>query len=103
LAEPLQLRHQTTVGLVDRLVRAKLLLRSRSAVDGREILLRITARGERLLRLPSLSHRTELERAGPALVAALSTVVDVPQRKETRDGSRTSPSARARARTHRRA
>jgi len=75
LAERLQLRHHTVVGLVDRLVDAQLLARSRSTLDRREILLQITARGEQLLRRLSLVHRAELERARPALVGAMATLV----------------------------
>jgi DNA-binding MarR family transcriptional regulator len=100
LAERLQLRHHTVVGLVDRLVDAQLLARSRSALDRREILLQITARGEQLLRRLSLVHRAELERTGPAFVDAMATLVAGP--KSRRAGPRSAMSssrtiARARA------
>jgi DNA-binding MarR family transcriptional regulator len=75
LAERLGLRHHTVVGLVNRLVLADLVTRRASDVDGREILVRITARGERTLRSLSLSHRAELETAGPALVHALEAIL----------------------------
>ena len=81
LAERLELRHHTVVGLVNRLVLANLVTRRASSVDGREILVRITARGERTLRSLSLSHRAELETAGPALVHALEAILLPSQRR----------------------
>lgn len=72
LAERLVLRHHTVVGLVDRLVAARLAVRRRDAEDGRTIHVCITPRGERLLRRLSLTHRAELRTAGPALAAALT-------------------------------
>lgn len=78
LAERLQLRHHTVVGLVDRLVLAKLATRSRSEADGREILVCISALGERTLKALSLSHRSELETAGPSLVRALEAILAAP-------------------------
>jgi DNA-binding MarR family transcriptional regulator len=78
LAERLQLRHHTVVGLVDRLTTAKLASRRASEADGREILVRITPRGEKALRALSLSHEAELAAAGPALVSALQALLPVP-------------------------
>jgi DNA-binding MarR family transcriptional regulator len=75
LAERLQVRHHTAVGLADRLAASGLAARRASASDGREILLHITARGERLLHRLSLAHRAELETAGPALAEALGALV----------------------------
>jgi DNA-binding MarR family transcriptional regulator len=80
LAERLQLKHHTVVGLVDRLVRASLAVRHRSIADGREILVQIAPKGERLLRSLSLSHRAELQTAGPALVEALSALLAAPNK-----------------------
>ena len=71
LAERVQLRHHSVVELVDRLTARRLVARRRSERDGREILLVITPRGERLLRRLTLAHRAELQAAGPALVKAL--------------------------------
>ncbi|MFI5306307.1 MAG: MarR family winged helix-turn-helix transcriptional regulator [Polyangiales bacterium] len=75
LAERLQLKHHTTVGLVDRLVAAGLAQRRPSDEDGREILVHVSAQGERLLRKLSIAHRAELSSAGPTLVAALEEVL----------------------------
>jgi DNA-binding MarR family transcriptional regulator len=79
LAERLQLRHHTVVGLVDRLTTAKLAGRHASDADGREILVRITPRGEKALRALSLSHQAEVESAGPALVSALQALLPMPR------------------------
>jgi DNA-binding MarR family transcriptional regulator len=75
LAERLQLRHHTVVGLIDRLVAAKLVVRRPSAHDGREILVELTQKGERVLRALSMSHRAELRSAAPALLASLVAIV----------------------------
>jgi DNA-binding MarR family transcriptional regulator len=82
LSERLQLRHHSVVELVDRLVARRLATRRRSADDGREILVEITARGEQLLRELSLSHRTELRNAGPALARALAALAAPPRRRQ---------------------
>jgi DNA-binding MarR family transcriptional regulator len=75
LAERLQLKHHTVVGLVDRLVRRKLVTREKSDVDRREILVRVSPTGERLLESLSEAHRSELATRGPALVRALEAIV----------------------------
>jgi DNA-binding MarR family transcriptional regulator len=75
LAERLRLRHHTVVGLVDRLTAAKLLVRRPSKQDGREILVELTQKGERMLRALSVSHQTELRSAAPALLASLAAII----------------------------
>ena len=76
LAERLRLRHHSVVELIDRLERAGLAVRTPSPTDGREILVRVTATGERLLRKLSVAHQTELRTIGPALLQALQAVID---------------------------
>jgi len=83
LAERLKLRHHTVVGLVDRLVSAKLVLRRPSSADGREILVELTTKGERVLRSLSVSHQAELRSAAPALLASLEAIVG--QQRTSRD------------------
>jgi DNA-binding MarR family transcriptional regulator len=75
LAERLQLRHHSTVELVDRLETAGLMKRNESAEDGRRVKLTITAKGLRLLEKLTQAHRAELRRIGPELAAVLSTVI----------------------------
>jgi DNA-binding MarR family transcriptional regulator len=75
LAERLQIEHHTAVELADRLVAKRLIVRSRSRADRREVLLHLTRRGEDVLRELSLSHHAELSSAGPKLLRALETAV----------------------------
>ncbi|ATC63542.1 MarR family transcriptional regulator [Nibricoccus aquaticus] len=79
LAERLQLRHHSTVELVDRLETAGLMKRAVSAEDGRQVLLTVTAKGLRLLEKLTAVHRAELKRVGPELAAVLSAVVTAAQ------------------------
>jgi DNA-binding MarR family transcriptional regulator len=83
IADRLQLRHHTIVGLVDRLVAAKLVSRKPSDTDGREIIVSVTANGERILRSLSLAHKAELETRGPALAAALDSVTRSIEKADT--------------------
>jgi DNA-binding MarR family transcriptional regulator len=84
LAERLQVRHHTAVELVDRLVDRRLATRSRSDVDGRKVLIQVTARAEQLLRGLSLAHRDELRSVGPSLVRALEAIITAPIAARTR-------------------
>jgi DNA-binding MarR family transcriptional regulator len=72
LADRLQLRPHSAVGLVDRLVRRGLVRRERSADDRRQVWVALTARGEALLASLSAAHRDELRRVGPELRALLA-------------------------------
>lgn len=67
LAERLQLRHHSVVGLVDRLVLEKLVTRMPSGEDRRQVLIRLTNRGEKTLEKLSGLHREQLKRIGPEL------------------------------------
>jgi DNA-binding MarR family transcriptional regulator len=74
LAARMLIRHHSAVGLVDRLVRRGAVERVHGEADQREILLRLTPFGERLLRELSAAHREEIERTGPQLIRALNRV-----------------------------
>lgn len=76
LAESLQLRHHSTVGLVDRLARAQLLRRTPSVVDRRRIDLRLTARGERMIEKLSALHLQELRQFGPELQRLIGSITE---------------------------
>lgn len=76
LAERLQLRHHSVVGLVDRLEKEKLLRREASPDDGRSVVVRLTAAGLRRLATISAANRGELSRVGPDLQAALAGVLE---------------------------
>ena len=71
LAERLQLRHHSTVELLDRLVNLKLARRQKSARDRRQVLVGLAPRGERLLEELSSAHKEQLRRLGPKLSALL--------------------------------
>jgi DNA-binding MarR family transcriptional regulator len=75
LAERLQLQHHSTGELVDRLMEHGLVSRSRAPADRRQVLTHLTARGEAELERLSSSHLAELRTNGPALVAALETII----------------------------
>lgn len=67
LARSLLIKHNSAVGLVDRLVEQKLMTRDTMEEDRRKVLLKLTPKGERLfIRLASV-HRAELRRIGPVL------------------------------------
>jgi DNA-binding MarR family transcriptional regulator len=51
-----------------------LVTRQPSPDDARQVLLRLTAKGERILHRLSLTHHKELEETGPKLVAALRSI-----------------------------
>ncbi len=71
LAERLQLRHHSTVELVNRLAAGSFVRRVRDGEDRREVLLALTPKGKKVLRELSLHHRAELRTQGPALIEAL--------------------------------
>jgi len=70
LAERLQIQHHSAVELVNRLSAGGYVRRKRGT-DRREVLLSLSAKGEKVLRELSLHHRDELRMQGPALVSAL--------------------------------
>jgi DNA-binding MarR family transcriptional regulator len=77
LAERLQIQHHSTVELVNRLAAGGYVRRERGSGDRREVLLTLTAKGEKVLRELSLDHRAELRLQGPALIAALRRAIQM--------------------------
>jgi len=75
LAERLQIQHHSTVELADRLSAKNLVRRKRDSEDRRQVLLELTAKGEKTLRELALHHREELRSTGPELVGALKNVL----------------------------
>jgi DNA-binding MarR family transcriptional regulator len=67
LAERLQLRHHSAVGLIDRLVVEKLAVREPSAKDRRQVLVQLTRRGEAILEKLASVHGEQLKRIGPEI------------------------------------
>jgi DNA-binding MarR family transcriptional regulator len=77
LAKRLQIQHHSTVELVNRLAAGGYVRRHRGGEDRREVLLSLTAKGERILRELSLHHKAELRTQGPALIAALKRAMQI--------------------------
>jgi DNA-binding MarR family transcriptional regulator len=67
LAERLQLRHHSVVGLIDRMVIEKLVERTLSKKDRRQVFIQLTTRGEKKLERLSALHRQQLKRIAPEL------------------------------------
>ncbi len=65
LARQLLIRHNSAVGLVDRLVAEGLVARAQIPEDRRKVQLRLTNRGERMLGNLASVHRRKLRRLGP--------------------------------------
>ncbi|HEU5080292.1 MAG TPA: MarR family transcriptional regulator [Opitutaceae bacterium] len=74
LAEHLYRKHNSTVGLVDRLVKRKLVRRSPGSTDRRKVFIELTPQGEAMIDRLSASHREELRRIGPGLRHWLQTI-----------------------------
>jgi len=71
LAEHLHLKHHTAVELVDRLVRAKLVVRKTDREDRRRVLLTLTAKANAALKALSGIHMAEIRRNAPAMIKLL--------------------------------
>jgi DNA-binding MarR family transcriptional regulator len=75
LAERMQIQHHSAVELINRLESGGFVRRERTEGDRREVLLTLTAKGERVLAELALHHHEELQNAAPRLVAALGKVM----------------------------
>jgi DNA-binding MarR family transcriptional regulator len=74
LAERLQIRHHSAVGLVSRLARKGLLLREAAREDRRQVYITLTLRGDSLLEQLAESHKRELRRMIPQLNELLQLI-----------------------------
>lgn len=75
LAERLQVRHHSAVGLVNRLVALGLMARAAAPEDRRRVYLSLTPAGEAVLERLAEASRSELRRAAPELVHLLQRIV----------------------------
>ncbi|MGB9457312.1 MAG: MarR family transcriptional regulator [Bryobacteraceae bacterium] len=75
IASRLFIQHHSAVELIDRLEHRGAIARFPGARDKREVWVRLTPAGRAALRRLALTHRTELERSGPELAQALSSVL----------------------------
>lgn len=71
LAERLQIRHHSAVGLVDRLVANGFLKREPAQNDRRQVQLTLTARSENVLAKLSAAHKEQIRRVGPQMETLL--------------------------------
>ncbi len=76
LAERLQIRHHSAVGLVDRLAAQGLVVRSPDDADRRQVYVALTPRGHDVLERLAAAHRAELKRLAPELRQALDELAD---------------------------
>lgn len=72
LAARLHVRHNSAVGLVNRLARQRLVRRKDSQVDHRQVYVVLTARGAAMLDKLTYSHRIELRRIGGEITRLLT-------------------------------
>ena len=72
LAERLQIRHHSAVGLVDRMERNGHVERRQSASDRRNVLVRLTAAGEELLERLASANREQLREVEPHIHALIT-------------------------------
>src|SRR5436190_1631694 len=80
LAWQLQLRHYSIVELVNRMAGLGLVRRNANEFDHREVLIEVTAKGDKILRKLSRSHHEELRRVAPQLLPALAELFGDPTR-----------------------
>jgi DNA-binding MarR family transcriptional regulator len=82
LAERLQIKHHSAVGLADRLVANGLVTREVSSGDRRQVHLTLTSRGEALLDQLAAAHKEELLRLEPELKELLRRLHHTPAAEE---------------------
>ena len=100
LAEALQIRHHTAVGLVDRCEGARLIQRTPDPRDRRQVRVFLTARGERILGRLSARNRRELETLRQTLRLPLRDAMQVESAADVVDSSTAArPSGRGRPRS----
>lgn len=73
LAERLQLVHHSAVGLVDRLEKQKYIRRAKDPLDHRQVRVKLTAKGEKVLEKLSTEHREQLRRLTPRSILSWKT------------------------------
>lgn len=72
LSERLQVKHHTTVSLVDKLERSRFVRRERGVEDRRTVRVSLTAAGARVLAKVAVLHRREIRVRSPEMIEALS-------------------------------
>lgn len=77
LAEQLQIKHNSAVELLGRMSEGKLIRREPGTSDRRQVIVRLTSIGERLLQKLTEEHLAEIQETGPELVEALEQILPV--------------------------
>lgn len=90
LAERLQLRHHSTVELIDRLVTNGLAERHRAEEDRRQVHVQLTPKGEHALAQLAQQHREQLRCDGRELVHVLEMIMQSDDGSPTRHALRAS-------------
>src|SRR5215469_12599337 len=75
VANRMHFQHHSAVELINRLEAGGYVHRERAEEDRREVLLALTAKGEKVLEELAFHHHAELRSAAPGLVAALRRVM----------------------------
>jgi len=78
LADRLQIRHNSAVELIDRMVSHGLVERLSGERDRRQVIVVLTRYGDRILKKLSTDHIRELRETGPELVCALESILGTP-------------------------
>lgn len=74
LAERLQVRHHSAVGLVNRLEQQGLAERTQNPEDKRQVFIALTKKGSAVLESLASMHKEELQRLGPQLCSMLEKI-----------------------------
>ena len=71
LSERLQVKHHTAVGLVDKLEELRFVRRQRGVADRRQVFVRLTPAGSRVLAKVAVIHRREMRICSPEMIKLL--------------------------------
>ena len=75
LAEQLHIAHHSAVGLVDRSVKENLIAREQGINDRRQVYVKLTDHGSKVLEQLVGVHRAEIRRLGPSLRLFLTSLI----------------------------
>lgn len=78
LAQVLLVKHNSAVGLIDRIEQLGLVSRGHPENDRRSVVVKLTPRGRRIVNQLALQHRLELYRVGPEIGRHARRFVQVP-------------------------